>query len=227
MSLGRPRPSYTIHTCLTLLYTQHPLFYYADAPHSIKGPSLDFSLPRPNSLLSSIKSVSKSLNKSSFSSLWLLLDSAGPVWLIGSLLTALWVLFWLLIVYSPCFLASGFSYPYNQPNQIYCPQVPGHPWPYASLVSPNLRTLHQPFPPQECHSMAAPHLHSDPQPHCVLITRRSVRSSNFICLFPMPQSGYQETLCDRQTSQTTLNIEEMRPLRLSKTLVPLFTQNSS
>lgn len=207
-----PRPP--VHTASTLLYAG------AGAPHNIKGPSLDFSLPRPNSLLSSIKSVSKSLNKSSFPSLWLLLDSTGPVWLIGSLLTALWVLFWLLTVHSPCFLASGFSYPYNQPNQIHCPQVPDPtpPPPRASLVSPNLRTLHQPFPPQECHSMAAPHLHSDPQPHYVLITRRSARSSNFICLFPMPQSDYQETLSDRQTSQTTLNIEEMRPLRLPRRL---------
>lgn len=141
-----PRPP--VHTASTLLYAS------AGAPHNIKGPSLDFSLPRPNSLLSSIKSVSKSLNNSSFPSLWLLLDSAGPVWLIGHLLTALWVLFWLLTVHSPCFFASGFSYPYNQPNQIHCPQDPGPPWPCASLVSPNLSTLHQPFPPQECHSMA-------------------------------------------------------------------------
>lgn len=108
------------HTASTLLY--------AGAPHNIEGPSLDFSLPRPNSLLSSIKSVSKSLIKSSFPSLWLLLDSAGPP-VMSSLLTALWVLFWLLLVHFPCFLASGFSFPYNQPNQIYCPQVPGPPGP--------------------------------------------------------------------------------------------------
>lgn len=146
----------------------------------------------------------------------LLLDSAGlpVVWLIGSLLTALW----LLLVHSPCFLASGFSYLYNQPNQTYCPQVPGPAWPSASLVSPNLRTLHQPFPPQECHSMAAPHLYFDPQPHYVLISRRSApAATSYTCSWSHSQATRRHSVT-RQTSQTTLNIEEMRPLRLSRRL---------